>query len=258
MTETERAPGAVAVVARPRWTNKKVQYVEERAANPGLSPVKAAILVGFSPAEAKRISTQWEDDPAVAEAIAAACEERGVRRGVAPEDILRELMLIAFSSLDDLVIDDGNVWAGPEAPAHAIRTVSAIKKKTTVNAATGDVTTTTEVRLWDKMAALKLLGEHLGMWLKRVRIEDDEKTRATLDAMKQAMDAVNTRLARDAAEDARIAQFQREIAATGAAVAASADPMAAMRRLAATMEQAPQRPAAPRPRQSDEASDADD
>ncbi len=205
--ERHRVPGALAVRRIGQLSDRKQRYVEHRAE--GHPPTKAAILAGLSPASARVMARRWEEDPAVVEAVGAAQEEAGTRVGVHPTDVLRELMTLAFSTMDDYEVDeDGRVTLAEDAPASALRALKSVKRRVSYDEQ-GNETITTEIVLWDKVQSLKLLGEHLGMWLKRLRVEDDGEARAALQALRQMMVKAAGRAVEHGAEEAAVAAFEQ-------------------------------------------------
>ena len=116
-------------------------------------------------------------EPAVARAIFKAKLKRQEKCEIDAARVLEEWLYLAFSDPDDFM-DFGNDQPNPpqrpanEIPEHARRAISSIKVKThswTVD----DVEhkeTNTEYRLWDKNAALRELGKHLGLTPEKVDV----------------------------------------------------------------------------------------
>ena len=106
-------------------------------------------------------------------AVDAAIAKRSERTGLDQDDVLRELALLARSSITHYVIDDyGHVSLADDAPAAAMRAVSSIKRIVRADE-NGNTTVTTELRLWDKVASLQMVGKHLGMFADRLKVEVD-------------------------------------------------------------------------------------
>ena len=103
----------------------------------------------------------------VLHAIAHEQEQRAQRVRVTADAVLQELVLLCASDITHYAIDEetGTVTLAPEAPPEAMRAVSAIKKRV-VHSETGKTVETT-LTLWNKVPALKMAGEHLGLFTKR-------------------------------------------------------------------------------------------
>ena len=103
----------------------------------------------------------------VAHAIAHEQEQRARRVRVTADAVLKELVLLCASDITHYAIDEetGTVTLAPHAPPEAMRAVSAIKKRV-VHSETGKTVETT-LTLWNKVPALKMAGEHLGLFTKR-------------------------------------------------------------------------------------------
>jgi phage terminase small subunit len=231
-----RAPGAVAAVARPPLTDRQHRYIEARAE--GHPRHKAGILAGLSPGQARTLTEKWDEDPRIIAAIADAQEFAGTKVGVSPVDVIRELMVIAFATHDDYVIDGGDVRLAEDAPRSAMRAIKTRKKKVTYTEG-GDEVVTVEIVLHDKIAALKMLGDHLSMWMKRLQINQDDDVKAALSSMRKAVEQVTARTQSYREEERRQAEFEMQrIAEASVAVAASPQPLSALRALAERVHEA--------------------
>ena len=242
--EEGRAPGAVSARAqRHRITDRQGRFIEYRAN--GHKPKESALLAGVPPSMAAQLALKWEADERIAKAIADAQAMHGAEAKVGPADVIRELALIAFSTLDDyVVIDDDDMPIAPaeDAPPSVMRAVSSAKRKVKyeMHGEESVPIVTVEFRLWDKIAALRMLGDYLGMWIKRVRVEEDGEMKATLQAMRRTMQRVEARARLHEAEEQRVEAFrtEAELARAGAVVASSPRPLDALRALAQTVDAA--------------------
>jgi phage terminase small subunit len=106
--------------------------------------------------------------PAVAAAVAEAKARKAKNSKIREDKVIRELALLAFSDVMHYVIDDdGNVTTTADAPKGATRAISSIKRVVRSDK-DGGVTTSVELKLWDKPGPLKLAGRHIGIFPDRV------------------------------------------------------------------------------------------
>lgn len=139
-----------------------------------LNPVQASIRAGYSPATAKD-AYRWlkeNDDrekPGLRARIDAALAERSKRTGVTADRVVRELGRIAFGDLTD-VVDVERATVKWNATRDDTAIIASVKVKS------GEDFTEREVKGWDKLKALELLGRHLGMFADKLILTDDRPT----------------------------------------------------------------------------------
>ena len=129
-------------------------------------------------------------NPKVAEAIGFAQYQRAKRLHIKTDSVLHELVLLYSSDITYYVITDtGDVELAPHAPRDAMRAVSRLKKRV-IHTDTG-TTYETEITLWNKPQALKMGGEHLGLFNRREDKGQDisELLKAVLLELPQWQDA---------------------------------------------------------------------
>jgi phage terminase small subunit len=141
---------------------KQTRFIEEYLVD--LNASQAALRAGYSAQTAFRSGVENLQKPAIKSALAEAQARRAERVGITQAQMLAEWGLVSFSDVRHYVIDNqGNVQLAEGAPDCAMRAISSIKKKT-IPLGEGKVAYETEIRLWNKPAALKMAGEHLGMF----------------------------------------------------------------------------------------------
>jgi phage terminase small subunit len=140
-------------------------------------PVAAAIRAGYDVVGLDAVDITPDEllaDPRIGRALDAARAQQSARVQLQQHTILREMSLLALSSLEHFTVDeDGYVSLAPGAPDGAIRALQSIKRKvTTKTEKDGSVTRTVDVelRLWDKPNPLKLMGRHVGLFPDRVEV----------------------------------------------------------------------------------------
>lgn len=77
--------------------------------------------------------------------------------------VLEELKTVAFSSIDDYVIEGADVKLKAGVDKRAMKAIRKIKSTTVENHRTGDIETKVEIEFWDKMKALDLSMRHHGL-----------------------------------------------------------------------------------------------
>lgn len=161
---------------------------------------QAALRAGYSEKNAyatgQRLATKV---PHVKELIELKMKARASRLRITQDRILDEIAVIAFSDLKDYSVSEvGDVELTEKARDDAMRALSSIKRKRRVMTDDrGDtVETEVEIKLWDKVAALKLAGQHLGMF-----IEKDPQL-SPLDVARAVREAVKAMNAADGLADA--------------------------------------------------------
>ena len=99
----------------------------------------------------------------------AAMQERAERLQVSQDDVIRELMRVAFSDITNYSTNDAGALTTVEgAPSGATRAVASHKFVATREPNSDRVVERAEFRLWDKLKALELLGKHLGMFRENI------------------------------------------------------------------------------------------
>lgn|GEM_PF-1821716 len=140
-----------------------------------LNATQAAIRAGYSAASAHVTGCRLLGNTEIGARIAALRAELEARTGVTIARVLEELAVIAFASATDVVVDaEGRLTPAIGAPASAVRAVASVKRTHRVegNPKGEAVVGSIEIRYWDKVSALKAIGGHLGMFVKRLEVEN--------------------------------------------------------------------------------------
>lgn len=150
---------------RQGLTPKQRRFVREYIID--LNATQAAIRAGYSVEWADKYGPALLGKTRVKRAIREAEEVRVARSEATADRVFRELCLIAFSDIDNYIVDEtGRLklrgWADPAAR----RSVSSVeRKKTTRTRRDGEETEeiTVKVRMWDKNKALGVLSQHFAL-----------------------------------------------------------------------------------------------
>ena len=146
-------------------TAKQQRFVEEYLTD--LNATQAAIRAGYSVKNAAKIASQLLDKTRVKNAIDKAIAERSRRTGITQDRVLRELAKVAFVNATDVINMDDATLKG-DANREDTAAIASVKVKTIPTEA-GEITER-EVKVYDKIKALELLGKHLGMFTDRLNV----------------------------------------------------------------------------------------
>lgn len=151
---------------------------------------QAARKAGYSdssPHTSQQIGYENLLKPEVAAAVQAGLDLLTARCGVDAEKTLRETAAVAFSNIAHYRIDEeGFVSLEEGAPPEAIKALQSVRRKKRV-LDDGSMVYETELKLWDKVAALTLLGKKLKLWVEKIEVENpqDEVYRLLLKQLKE-------------------------------------------------------------------------
>lgn len=147
-------------------TKKQKRFVEEYLID--LNATQAAIRAGYSPDSARDIGCENLTKPNIKAAIDKAEAERSRRTGINQDRVLREIAKLAFVNPVD-VIDMDTATIHGEANRDDTACIASVKVKT-IPTEDGEITER-EVKTYNKLNALELLGKHLGMFTDKLKME---------------------------------------------------------------------------------------
>jgi len=138
-----------------------------------LNAKRAAIAAGYSEKTAEEQGYQLLRNPSVSKALRRAMARRAKRLELTADNVLREIARIAFSDIRAICTFDelrGVTFKSSDV-IHSDAAAAIQSVQTDVSTKSGGrytdesiITTTTKVKLHDKMKALDLAGRHLGLW----------------------------------------------------------------------------------------------
>ncbi len=170
-----------------KLTDKQQRFCDEYLID--LNATQAAIRAGYSAKNADKIGPELLGKTRVAEYIAERKQDRIARTEITQDRVLRELAIIAFSNAADyasIIEKDAMVDVnGVNVPLEDADG-NPIKYRTVEPVLTEDLTEEQkralavikkgrdgfEVKPYDKVRALELLGKHLGMWTEKVEVTE--------------------------------------------------------------------------------------
>lgn len=140
-------------------TDRQEQFCKEYIID--LNATQAAIRAGYAAKSADANATRLMGNDGVKERIAELMGNRAKRTEVTADMIVQELALIAFMDIGDLVDSDGDMLDMEELKEQGLSRLIA-EVSTVENTKMG--TKTRILKALPKMQALKMLGDHLGMF----------------------------------------------------------------------------------------------
>lgn len=159
-----------------KLTDKQKLFVDEYLID--LNAKQAAIRAGYSVKTAEQIGYQMLQKTSVSDAIAQAMAMRSRRTGITADRVLNELAKIGFANAAD-IINFGSATVQEDADRDDTACIQSIKVKT-IPTEDGEITER-EVKLYDKKAALELIGRHLGMFKDKLEISGIDQAKDKLD-----------------------------------------------------------------------------
>lgn len=143
------------------------RFVDEMILDP-TNQTQAAIKAGYSAKSARRIAVHLMSLPKIQDKIQAEQDERAKRVGVTKDRVLREIAKIAFAQPEKGLTDEnGNIQIDMKA-LEGDRIPGEIIISTTQGKRDSRSVTIKSVKVADKVAALSLLGKHMGMFSEKV------------------------------------------------------------------------------------------
>lgn len=159
-----------------KMTERQKRFCDEYLID--LNATQAAIRAGYSPNAAKEIGCENLIKPNIKNTIDKALAERSKRTGLNAERVITELAKIAFVNPAD-VIDFTSATVLSDAKRDDTAAISSVKMKT-IPSEDGDITER-EVKTYDKIKALELLGKHLGIFTEKIDASVDTELTIKID-----------------------------------------------------------------------------
>lgn len=169
-----------------KLTAKQQRFIDEYLID--LNATQAAIRAGYSPQTAQEQGSQNLSKLMVSEAIDKALAARSRRTGITQDRVLRELAKVAFVNAND-VIDPDSATVRANATEEDLACIQAVKVKTSESEMGSS--SEREIKLYDKMRALEMLGKHLGLFDKRGQDSSNGEKNNLLEAI-AATEEINT------------------------------------------------------------------
>lgn len=131
--------------------------------------INAAKRAGYSPKSAQQIGTKVYKK--CKDRISEMLSDLTISNNVTVDKVIQELAKIGFMNAKDFFDNDGNPIAIQNLSDDAAATIAGMKVNTQADDE-GEVSTLKEYKLADKLDALRLLGQNLQMFSKKLIIDD--------------------------------------------------------------------------------------
>jgi len=163
-------------------------FVAAYLADPRMNGAAAARRAGYAPGRANRTAHQKLNDERIQGALEAAKQARLERLKFEQDEVLRELAVLIRSDVRDFEVDEatGKLTLRDGADDRAWRAVASVKHRIHTST-TGLTTREVEIKLWDKNSALRMAGEHYGLY--KQKLEHSGEVKAGVLAVPVAPDA---------------------------------------------------------------------
>ena len=154
----------------PKLEKRQQLFVDEYLID--LNATQAAIRAGYSPHTANEQGSRLLANVKVKNEIGKKMAVRSRRTGINQDRVLLEIAKIAFvNPIDVINMDEATVYNGADRDDTAA--IASVKVKR-IPTEEGCITER-EVKIHDKLKALKMIGDHLNMWNKSENDETAEK-----------------------------------------------------------------------------------
>jgi phage terminase small subunit len=157
-----------------KLTEKQKKFCEEYIID--FNATQSAIRAGYSENTAKIISSQNLTKLNIQTYIQELIKGREKRTEITADMVVKELAKIAFFDIKKIFRKDGGLLNPCDLDDDTSCVVSGIKARDVKNG--DDIETIVEYKLNDKIKSLELLGKHLGIFDRTIKIEDETKTNA--------------------------------------------------------------------------------
>ena len=151
-----------------------VEYLKD------LDAQKAYVRAGYNTSTAHVGAFKLIKRPHIAAAIKAAMDKRADKIGISADEVLEEIRRLAMVDIGQAYDEHGALLPLSMMPPEVRRAIASIETELGTEKR-GDIV---KVKLWDKVASLKLLAQHLGL----LRMKLEVKGRVTLEQLVMGVD----------------------------------------------------------------------
>lgn len=163
----EAKPVEVAPKGEAKLTAKQELFCQEYLID--LNATQAAIRAGYSENSAKEQGCENLTKPNIQERISELNQARQEATGINQKRVLEELAKVAFGDISNIFDESGallNIHDIDPEVRGMIASVKSYEEKAVLGEETITQGTNREVKCWDKLKALEMLGRHVGLFEK--------------------------------------------------------------------------------------------
>lgn len=161
-----------------------------------LNATQAAIRAGYPAKTAHKNSPRMMANDGIQQRIQELNASRFKKAEVEGVDVIKELAVLAFSSIKNHVeIDTGGSIVAKTIETmegKSVNAISSIKEKRIIRETKGDspdmiIENTFELKLWDKNKALENLGKHFKLFTDKIEVKDSDYEDYTTPELEQIL-----------------------------------------------------------------------
>lgn len=156
-------------MANEKLTEKQKKFCEEYIID--FNGTQSAIRAGYSVKTANVTSSENLAKPYIQDYIKELIQRREERTGITADMVVKELAKVAFFDIRKIFHQDGGLINPHNLDDDTARVISSIKARDVKSG--DDIETIMEYKLNDKLKSLELLGKHLGMFDKVIKVEEN-------------------------------------------------------------------------------------
>lgn len=173
--------------------DKQKQFCKEYLID--LNATQAALRAGYSEKTARQIGQKLLTKVDIQQEIQRLKERRNARTELTADFVLKELAAIASTKITDVVnvmnrpipMEDGSVINAPYLVVKNTEELTEAQKSAIASIKQGK--NGIEIKMHDKVATLKLIGDHLGMFAPQRDSSDNFESDGFIDALKEGAKA---------------------------------------------------------------------
>lgn len=166
-----------------KLTEKQKKFCEEYVVD--FNGTQAAIRAGYSEKTSNVTSSENLAKPNIQSYIQKLIKDREKRTEITADMVVKELAKIAFFDIRKIFHQDGRLVNPCDLDDDTSCVIAGIRARDVKSGE--DIETIVEYKLNDKIKSLELLGKHLGMFDKTIKIEDEAKTNLTVEDISKAV-----------------------------------------------------------------------
>lgn len=173
-------------MSKDKLTPKQSLFVKEYLVD--LNATQAAIRAGYSPKTARVTAAENLTKANIQTAIDEAMKERAERLEISQDKVLREIALVAFGRLSNVLTQtsDGDVFVDLSAMSESDKALLS-EVQCTKHVTDESTTVTTKIKANDRLKALDMLMRHLGGYNDQLEVKGQLSVASVLAAARKRL-----------------------------------------------------------------------